>query len=62
MEAQNDLPHFGKDAILARDGILAHRMQACQASQTAIDIVMESFLGNILNFKMVLTFISAKQI
>ena len=35
-----------KDAILAQDGILALHKHAYTASQTAIDIVMEFFLGN----------------
>ena len=33
------LPHLGKDAILKNEGVHALRLQARQASDTAIDIV-----------------------
>ena len=41
------LPHLDKDAIIRREGIVGVRAHARQASQTAIDIVVEFFGENI---------------
>ena len=56
------LPHFRKDAILKRDGILSLRSQARQAPRTAVDIVMKFFLGDIWIFEFLLTFIAEDRI
>ena len=46
-ENSYEFPHLGKEAILRTEGILAMREQARQASELAVDIVMEFFLGDI---------------
>ena len=46
-ENDYNLPHINKNAIIRDKGILALRARARQASETAVDAVMEFFLGDL---------------